>query len=391
MKLHQRELVEGTSPRVYIGHRPYKDKDGQQKFSKTYFYEYSHEARKHTGPLKTSNKQAAIKAAWAIVHRIERGEGQPVRRKIEWNDFMQQYIEQKRNENRAPKTVEKYEYVLGELVTFAQAAGRRFPTFFTERDYWAFNGQMIRDGLKAKTRADRLTIVKQLFKWGYEVAKFLSPNPLANAKIPEAESAPQPCFTPEQVQTLLAKADPHEAAIFIVMAYTGMRFGEVQALQWSDFNFAHGTHGWVTVQRGGSNNTTKGKRTRRIPLHAEVRRTLDGLAVREGRIFSARPSSKHPEGNGPISERRLLVSLKRLCKRCGFANPNQYKLHTFRHVFASMLARNQISYKFALSFMGHQSSEILDLYYKMFDKDAETAIGLIEFTPASDASQRKAS
>jgi integrase len=391
VKLYDRHPVEGTSPLVYIGHRPFKNKGGQRKISKTYFYEYNHEGRKHSGPLKTSNKQAAIKAAWALVQRIERGEGQPVRRRIEWEEFTKEYINLKRNKNRAPKTIEKYELVLGQLATFSQEAGRRDPKDFKASDYWAFNGKMTKDGLEGKTRADRLTIVKQIFKWGHRTAKYLAANPLEGEQIPPAESKPQPCFTPDQVHTLLAKADPHEARIFAVMAYTGMRFGEVRDLEWSDFDFAQGNHGWVIVRRGGSNNMTKGKRSRRIPLNAELRRVLDGMTKGDGRVFFARPSKKFPNGDSPISERRLLVSLKRLCKRCGFNKPDQYKLHTFRHVFASMLARTHISYKYALSFMGHSSSDILDLYYQMFDKDAETAIGTIQFTPNATGQDRKAS
>jgi len=84
---------------------------------------------------------------------------------------------------------------------------------------------------------------------------------------------------------------------------------------------------------------------------------------------------------------RLLKSLKRLCRRCGFENPDQYKLHTFRHAFASMLARNNISYKQALAWMGHSDSKILDRYITFFDPDAESAIASIEYraTPTATA------
>ena len=76
------------------------------------------------------------------------------------------------------------------------------------------------------------------------------------------------------------------------------------------------------------------------------------------------------------------MSLKRLCRRLGFDNPHQYKLHTFRHTFASMLARNQVSHKYALEFMGHRSSEILDLYYTQFDDTAVEAINTINYVRA---------
>ena len=118
---------------------------------------------------------------------------------------------------------------------------------------------------------------------------------------------------------------------------------------------------------------------RRIPIHPTLRKTLERLPRDFDRVFTTRASHKHPDGGGPINERRLLLSLKRLCRRCEFVNPNQYKLHTFRHAFASMCARNNISYKYALEWMGHKSSDILDLYYTMFDETAEAAIRTIEY------------
>jgi integrase len=74
--------------------------------------------------------------------------------------------------------------------------------------------------------------------------------------------------------------------------------------------------------------------------------------------------------------------LKQLCAKLKFANPRQYKLHTFRHAFASMCARNNTSYKYALQFMGHKNSEILDLYYTMYDDTAAEAIRTIDYGAA---------
>jgi integrase len=75
-----------------------------------------------------------------------------------------------------------------------------------------------------------------------------------------------------------------------------------------------------------------------------------------------------------------------LCKKCKFDNPKQYKLHTFRHAFASMCARNNVSHKYALEWMGHSSSEILDLYYTMFDDVAEAAMKTIVYAPSPSQS-----
>lgn len=116
-----------------------------------------------------------------------------------------------------------------------------------------------------------------------------------------------------------------------------------------------------------------------MPIHQELRKVLNGLARQYDRVVTALPSNKYPNGGGPIDERRCLVTLKGLCKRCKFENPKQYKLHTFRHAFASMCARNNVSYKYALEWMGHRSSDILDLYYTMFDSDAHLAMATLVY------------
>jgi integrase len=128
-------------------------------------------------------------------------------------------------------------------------------------------------------------------------------------------------------------------------------------------------------------DTTKNGTSRMIPLNGELRKILDGHPHHpDGRVFHQRPSKKYPSGDRPLSERRILRSLKRLCKRCGFENPKQYKLHTFRHAFASMLARANVPYQHALEFMGHEDSDILKMYITMFDKDAEKHIASIVYT-----------
>ena len=379
MKLVGRHAVEGTEPTIYIGHRPYRDRrTGKACVAKTWYAEYCLEAKRHYESLGTTNKAAAVKQAHAIVQRIESGlPGKPNRR-VDIATLRREYMQTLRDRERAPKTIEKYEYVLGKFEEWAGKIGHRYASSLDDRSFWAFNRAMINDGLSEKTRYDRLIIVKQLLKWAHR-ARRIGANPFDGISLQKPESKEQPCFTPQQVATLLDRADPRQRAIFATMAYVGLRFGECRELYWSAVLFDRGQHGFIAVRRGGSSGTTKSRRIRHIPIHPELRELLDALPRTFERVFTARPSSKHPNGGGPIDERRLLTSLKRLCRRCEFVNPDQYKLHTFRHAFASMCARNNISYKYALEWMGHKSSDILDLYYTMYDETAEAAMATIDY------------
>jgi integrase len=389
MKLIDRQAVEGTTPTIYIGHRPYPDKlTGKGKVSKTWYAEYCTDGRSHYEPLKTTNKNEAIRGAHKIVDRLETGQAKVPSRRRDIGEVVKAYLDMQTKRNRAPKTLEKYSFVLNELMKWVDAHGRRAAAAFSEHDFWDFYQKMNKDGLSEKTRHDRSIIIKQMFKWAAGAAARLIPgNPLAGVSLDDPAPTRQPCFTPEQVGSLLKQADNHHRPIYAVMAYAGLRFGEVRDLLWQDVLLEQGQHGFIVVQRGGSDGRTKSGRIRRIPIHPKLAQILKELPKRFDRVFTANPSAKYPDGGGPIDERRLLMSLKRLCRRCKFINPKQYKLHTFRHAFASMCARNNVSYKYALEWMGHKSSDILDLYYTMFDETAEAAIRTIDY-PVADPSKR---
>jgi len=165
---------------------------------------------------------------------------------------------------------------------------------FGSRRFWAFI-QWLRDQKKGeKTIHDRAILIKQAFKWA-AVEKLIPENLLAGLKVEKPTPNEQPCFTPAQVATLLADADPHEAAIFATMAYLGLRFGDVRELKWSDILWNQGEHGFVVVRRGGSSrNTTKNKKVRRIPLNTGLKPYLATVPRKFDCVFSARPSTKYP-------------------------------------------------------------------------------------------------
>jgi site-specific recombinase XerD len=50
-----------------------------------------------------------------------------------------------------------------------------------------------------------------------------------------------------------------------------------------------------------------------------------------------------------VTERQLLKRVKELCQTCGFEDPRQYKLHSFRHHFASLCANHNVAYRKALA------------------------------------------
>jgi site-specific recombinase XerD len=85
-----------------------------------------------------------------------------------------------------------------------------------------------------------------------------------------------------------------------------------------------------------------------------------------------------PDGK-KVPPKKLRRYLKNLCRQCGFENPQQYKLHTFRHFFASYCAQRNLSYKYVLEWMGHSSSAILDMYFTMYGRHAQAVMNSMSF------------
>ena len=390
MKLLDRYHVEGTDPPIQIGHRAKRLPSGAVLVSRKYSAQYSLAGRQRCESLGTTNKAVAIRKAHEIARRIARGEERLISRRIDLRELVKQYLSMQQDRGAAPKTLTKYTHVLNELAEWYEQRAEGLANAFTERDFWAFCGWMTNGRKRTvglKTVEDRLIVVKQVFKYGAK-QKLLLNNPLDGVSVPEAPTTVQPCFTPDQIATLLAAANETLRPVFATMAYTGMRFGEVRDLRWTDIQFSQGASGFVIVQRGGSGRTTKNRKVRRIPLHPELRDILAALPRKFDRVYTAPPSARYPKGDCPLNERTLIQSLKDLCEKCGFENPRHYKLHTFRHAFASMCARNNVSYKYALTWMGHSSSEILDLYYTMFDQTAELAMNTIVYSKPATANQK---
>jgi integrase len=383
MKLFDRHMVEETSPKVYIGRRIYVNRKREERVAAVWYAEATLGGKTRYAPLKTASLSVAIHRAHQFADTLRETARAPVSRSIDLPELARQYLTMQVNRDRAPQTLEKYEYTLAAFVAWASGRFTGSAEHFTEALLWEWHKAMVDDGYAPKTRCDRLVIVKQAFKWARR-QKMILFDPLEAVHIDEPPPTLQPCFEPEQVQALLdAASDSLESAIFATLAYTGLRFGELRTLRWSDVVTPAGRAGHVMVRDGGSRGRTKDNEFRRVPLHPKLRDLLAALPRRGDRVFYSPPCKRHPLGDRQLNQSTWLKRLKAACERCGFASPRQYKLHTFRHSFASMCARSNVAYRYALAWMGHSSSEILDMYFKQFDSAADQAIQSIDYSPVA--------
>jgi integrase len=142
-------------------------------------------------------------------------------------------------------------------------------------------------------------------------------------------------FTLDEVEAIFGKAHKRYKPIFELLAFTGMRIGELEWLTWDDIDFEKG---FVEI-RAKDRWQPKDGDDRSIPMHPRVRRLLEGLP-RAGRwVFVGPPCAKYPEGGQRVAERRALAALKKAAMKAGVPEKKR-KLYTFRHFFASFCANS---------------------------------------------------
>ncbi len=371
MKLIDKQIVEATKPTIYVGRRTYKSKGtGQVCVAKPYWTEYFADGRQHQEPLGTANKAQAVRAAYALAERLERGQEKVSDSRRTIPELADGYYEHCQRRGRAKKTLVKYKGQLERFKNWCDSENIRRARTFSPDDLFAYRTYLAEQcGLSAKSIYTETIVIKQLFKWATKNG-YLSRNLVEPVSFPKVKSPKQPCFTIEQVELLISNADPWAVPIFAALAFTGMRIGELQQLRWEDVDLEHSV---IHVNRGGSDGRPKDKEDRFIPVHAKKLRPMLQSLPRQSELVFLMPKGTK------VCPKKLLRYLKNLCEQCGLANPNQYKLHTFRHFFASYCAQQSLSYKYVLEWMGHSSSDVLDMYFTMNDRQAQAAMNSLSF------------
>ena len=130
MKLVDKQVVEATKPKIYIGRRTYvNQRTGQTRIAKPYWAEYFVNGRQYQEPLKTPNKAAAIRAAYALADRLEQGHHKIRDGQKTVDDLREKYYTYCAGRNRAKKTLVKYKGQLKRFTTWCRSVRQDKPDF----------------------------------------------------------------------------------------------------------------------------------------------------------------------------------------------------------------------------------------------------------------------
>ena len=164
----------------------------------------------------------------------------------------------------------------------------------------------------------------------------------------------------EQLGEVMGDLSPKMRAIFSICRYTGCRVSEARQLKANDV-----VGDYIVFRKA----TTKGKATRQVNIHPELKAVLSeaGLPVK-GYLFPGR------SGERPITRQACDKALRRVCDHIALKG---HSTHSFRRTTLTQLSNSQVPLRVIQEISGHKSLQELQRYLEVSPDQVEDAISLL--------------
>ncbi|MEW4354443.1 tyrosine-type recombinase/integrase [Streptococcus pneumoniae] len=242
---------------------------------------------------------------------------------------------------------------------------------------------------KYKSFAHYISIIQRIFKYAY-IMEIIPKNPMEKVIKPRKKRDSHPkttsFYTKDELKQffdcLQEENNPQYLTIFRIMAFTGLRIGEVLALKWSDIDFIQGN---LTVNRGII-RTTKGQVIDTPKTKGSIRTlSLDYSTIEQLKQWQHEQKKEFfKHGLKHLREENFCFTQadNRLIQKSNIYNVlmkiiDKYNLkrispHGFRHTHASLLFEAGASMKEVQERLGHSNIKTtMDIYTHVTDKQKE--------------------
>jgi integrase len=327
--------------------------------------------------LKTRNLKVAKQRAVRLASELASGSyvTAPVA-KPTLSRAVDDYLDYLKTENRRRKTLIKYGGVLQSFVHFATTHRVKFLAQLSATLFDQFRAAR-RDSLSAKSIYNESVIIKQLLKW-CKSRRLIAENPLTDIKLckPPVQPAERPSI--EQVNSILAACREPLRSILSVLAFSGMRVGQLQRLRPEDVDMLGN---WIYIQ------PVEGAKTAhlvKVPIHPRLRPLLKRLPKRERPwFFTAASSRRYPDGDHWLNPKHLNEAFERIARKQGMSVGRKIKgftLHSLRGFFETFCVNNRIPQRVIDTWLGHRSDRSMaSVYYKLSDHESQQFMGEVPF------------
>jgi integrase len=240
--------------------------------------------------------------------------------------------------------------------------------------------ELIAKELSRNTVRNALCVIRGIFNEAIE-AGIVEVNPAARlgrftrtAKTAEVKGI---SLTPVEAEQFLQAAKeicPEYHPLFLMALRSGLRRGELVAVQWGDIQFGkdeQDPNRFIRVEHNyvrREHTTTKSKKSRRVDMSRELRRVL--IELRDKRLLESFLKGKDdisgelvflsPDGSILDPDNLYHRYFQPVLTKAGL---RKIRLHDLRHTFGSLLIQSGASIVYVKEQMGHSSIQVtVDIY-----------------------------
>lgn len=331
-----------------------------------YIYWRDPEGRQRSKVIGPSKKQAEALAeihtdmAKGVYHELK---------ETDFSDFATRWLEDYATPNVKSSTLRSYKSAIEK--DFIPFFGKRKLNTITAETIQRYVAQKMREGRSAKTAANHLTLLKTIFKHAV-LWEYLGRNPAEFVKAPRSEPNEMDFLSPDEIQVFLAHIDDFYRPLFATAILTGMRLGELLALQWDDIDWNSGS---IRVRRSLYQRefvSPKSKRSvRTIGMSPGLKdilldHKLEAPAHEHDLVFTTEEGAMIDQSN--LRRRVFHPALRR-------AGLRQIRIHDLGHTFASLLIHQGENLKCIQAQLGHASIQTTVDRYGHLMPDVHTHAG----------------
>lgn len=313
----------------------------------------------------TTRGQVADKLA-ELVQQFKRS-GKAIANKNSLGAYLDSWLADDVKLNRSPKTYEEYEAAV--RLYIKPTIGDIKLVKLNGADLQRWQGKMSRDGHSDNTRLKAIRVLRNALNKAVKLLLIPS-NPVAALSKPKVHRKEVQPLEPEQCQALFQACKKHRLGDMIILAaMTGLRKGELLALEWSAVNLSES----VLVVRQ-SLEEANGKRRIKVPKTAAGRRVVtlgkEAIEALERRRAKAKQEELDTEKGivfpNTDGDYMFATNFRRnvwIKIREAAGVPDTFVFHDLRHTQASLMLAAGVDLKVIQKRLGHRDfSTTANLY-----------------------------
>lgn len=340
--------------------------------------EFWHNGQHRHRSMKTANLKIARQRALLLESELAGGEYVVPVKPLSVADAVRQFMDNRRSEGRAQKTLVKYQAELDAFVDFLIRHGVHTLTQITPHLFDRYRTERAKDR-SAKTLYTAMIILKTFIRWCVN-RDLLEKDPLRSCKVSEPYIPPKRTPTAAQIQQILAAAQGQRQVQLALLAYTGLRAGEMQMLRPQDVDLEQG---WIHIT-AHDGWVPKTRQARKVPLHPKLKAYLATMPnSNRPYYFVAPPSPKYPQAGHYIDIRTLNEHFQRLAKSLSLPVGRKHDglvIHSLRHYFETVAVDSGVPQFVVDTWMGHAGAAVMGkTYYGLGDDKSQAYMQQVKF------------